>query len=229
MIKHEILIGRQVEKGNYVIEQKYGSISRVHAKITKKPDGIYLEDLDSANGTWVNGRRIKSKKVSSSDIIMLGGLGYYKLELSNVLRLMPISDDEFSFRMRSLKNIYEEYISESTHMQSKMQEDMMTKRMLPTMLLGVFTTLAAIFVGDDTQTKTIIAVTGALLSVLVFIIATKWASKSSIGMKDRLNKLNEKFEIDYVCPGCGAPFKGKSWEFINRWGKCPACKREFHI
>lgn len=229
MEKNEILIGRQVGSGDFLVEEVHRSVSRLHAKITRKPDGLYIEDMDSAHGTFVNGSRVRSKKIGRLDTVSLGGPDHYILDINEVLKRLPLSGEEFDLKVLELRDIYDTYQRESNLLQSKMQEDMMTKRMLPTMLLGSLTTLAAIFVGDDARTKTLIAVGGAILSVLVFVLATKWASKSSREMRVKLNGLNEKFELEYVCPSCGAPYRGKSWEFIKRGGKCPACKREFHL
>ena len=227
MAKNEIIIGRQVDKEGYLINEQYRSVGRVHAKITRTADSILIEDLDSANGTWVDGRRIKSKKINRSNKISLGGADYYVLDLNDVLNRLPLSNEEFSQKILELKNIYDTYNDESSRLQTKMQEEMMTKRMLPTMLLGSLTALAAIFAGNNAMTKIVIGVAGAILSVLVFILATKWATRSSQALKDKLRKLSEQYELDYVCPACGAPFRGKSWEFIRRGGKCPSCKREF--
>jgi len=33
-------------------------ISRQHLEIVAKPDGLYVRDLGSANGTWLNGRQV---------------------------------------------------------------------------------------------------------------------------------------------------------------------------
>lgn len=46
--------------------------SRYHSKIVKKEDDIYLFDLDSHNGTCVNGLQIKIKKLSMKDSIKIG-------------------------------------------------------------------------------------------------------------------------------------------------------------
>ena len=46
MEKNEILIGREVEKGEYLIDKQYALIGRKHARIIRKSDGIYVEDLD---------------------------------------------------------------------------------------------------------------------------------------------------------------------------------------
>ena len=50
-------------------------VSRLHAEMRIQPDRIYVIDLDSANGTIVNGERLKSleeKPVHHGDIIQLG-------------------------------------------------------------------------------------------------------------------------------------------------------------
>ena len=33
-----------------------GTVSRLHARINKADDVYYIEDLNSRNGTWVNGK-----------------------------------------------------------------------------------------------------------------------------------------------------------------------------
>ena len=38
------------------------TVSRVHARIRKKDDGYYLADLNSRNGTSVNGRMLKPEE-----------------------------------------------------------------------------------------------------------------------------------------------------------------------
>jgi len=52
-------------------------ISRMHAELRIEKDGVFVIDLDSANGTIVNGKRIKSQEnspVHHGDIIQLGRL-----------------------------------------------------------------------------------------------------------------------------------------------------------
>ena len=227
MEKNEILIGREVEKSEYLVEKQYVLVGRKHARIIRKPDGFYIEDLDSANGTFVNEKPVYLKKISATDKITLGGIDYYELNLEKVLKLLPMPDKDFQSQFLNLKQVYEDYQTESNYLQTKGQEDMMTKRMLPTVLLGVFTGIFTTFVGNNASVKIGIAIIGGILTVAVFLAATKMASKSNRIMKGKLILLGENFELSYICPACGASFKGRSWEFLKKTGKCHACQREF--
>ncbi|MFC9771858.1 MULTISPECIES: FtsK/SpoIIIE domain-containing protein [unclassified Pseudarthrobacter] len=47
-------------------------MSREHAKLTVTDTGIFIEDLDSSNGTWVDGRRVRNAAVSTASDIRCG-------------------------------------------------------------------------------------------------------------------------------------------------------------
>ncbi|MGB6038887.1 MAG: ATP-binding cassette domain-containing protein, partial [Gordonia sp. (in: high G+C Gram-positive bacteria)] len=46
--------------------------SRHHARMTSTPQGMLLEDLGSINGTFVNGRRVMSHRLSENDVVTIG-------------------------------------------------------------------------------------------------------------------------------------------------------------
>lgn len=46
-------------------------VSREHARIVRRPDGCWIEDAGSANGTFVNGLRLKSEKLRHLDVVTL--------------------------------------------------------------------------------------------------------------------------------------------------------------
>ncbi|MCR6651757.1 MAG: FHA domain-containing protein [Cellvibrionaceae bacterium] len=58
VLQGEMLVGREVE---CAIALNSGHISRYHAKINVSPNGVYIEDLHSTNGTFVNGQKIKGR------------------------------------------------------------------------------------------------------------------------------------------------------------------------
>jgi ABC transport system ATP-binding/permease protein len=48
-------------------------VSRVHCRLTAHPDGgLEVHDLDSTNGTFLNGARVQTARVSSGDRIGVG-------------------------------------------------------------------------------------------------------------------------------------------------------------
>ena len=49
------------------------AVSREHAAIVRTIDGDYIDDLDSRNGTFVNGRRIAAHLLQHGDSIRIGG------------------------------------------------------------------------------------------------------------------------------------------------------------
>ena len=65
----ELIIGRSSELEMVLIEDM---VSRHHAKITTTDSEIFIEDLGSTNGTFVNGEKITSCKLKDGDRILIG-------------------------------------------------------------------------------------------------------------------------------------------------------------
>ena len=67
--KDEILIGRDLANDIPVPDAE---ISRRHARFIRKSDGVYIEDLGSTNGTFLNGVRLSSPHIlRHGDLITL--------------------------------------------------------------------------------------------------------------------------------------------------------------
>ena len=65
----EIVIGRSSELDMVLVEDM---VSRRHSKITVTNDQIFIQDLGSTNGTFVNGEKIKRARLSEGDRILIG-------------------------------------------------------------------------------------------------------------------------------------------------------------
>jgi FHA domain len=48
------------------------TVSRNHALLVRRRDGIYIDDLGSLNGTYVNRKRIESHKLQDGDELQVG-------------------------------------------------------------------------------------------------------------------------------------------------------------
>ncbi len=62
-------IGREIENDIVIDHQK---VSRVHARIKRDGDKFMLQDLDSANGTWLGQHRIQTHILCSTDTVDIG-------------------------------------------------------------------------------------------------------------------------------------------------------------
>ena len=48
------------------------TVSRNHALLVRRRDGVYIDDLGSLNGTYINRRRIESHKLEDGDELQIG-------------------------------------------------------------------------------------------------------------------------------------------------------------
>ena len=55
-----VVLGCMEENCDYVL--KVDGVSRMHARLVRKEDGLYMSDLNSTNGTYLNGKLIESGK-----------------------------------------------------------------------------------------------------------------------------------------------------------------------
>jgi adenylate cyclase len=68
-----VLIGRRLPPRPDHLGLEDDLVSSNHARITLESDGVYVEDLNSANGTWVDGKKIKAKTLlDPSSIVFIG-------------------------------------------------------------------------------------------------------------------------------------------------------------
>jgi len=79
----EIVVGRSSELDMVLVEDM---VSRRHAKITVTGDQIFIQDLGSTNGTFVNGEKIKRARLNEGDRILVG---------TSIIKLV-VSDGELS-------------------------------------------------------------------------------------------------------------------------------------
>jgi FHA domain len=64
-----VSIGRSPDAGVFLDDV---TVSRNHALLVRRRDGLYIDDLGSLNGTYVNRRRIESHRLADGDEIQVG-------------------------------------------------------------------------------------------------------------------------------------------------------------
>jgi hypothetical protein len=65
----QIIVGRSSDLDMVLVEDM---VSRKHAKIQLTGDQIWIEDLGSTNGTFVNGEKIKRSRLKEGDRVLVG-------------------------------------------------------------------------------------------------------------------------------------------------------------
>src|SRR5450432_1563819 len=65
----QIIVGRSSDLDMVLVEDM---VSRKHARIAMQQDQIWIEDLGSTNGTFVNGEKIKRARLKEGDRVLIG-------------------------------------------------------------------------------------------------------------------------------------------------------------
>jgi pSer/pThr/pTyr-binding forkhead associated (FHA) protein len=68
-----VVVGRGVQSDITIYDP---TISRRHAQLTAGPDGVVVKDLNSSNGTCINGARVSTGRLTPRDSITFGKVLY---------------------------------------------------------------------------------------------------------------------------------------------------------
>jgi two-component system response regulator GlrR len=71
------------------------TVSRSHAVLTRSADGVRVEDLESRNGTWLNGARVKVAFVPDGGLMQIGATQLRIHHVTNRLVVVPDENDRF--------------------------------------------------------------------------------------------------------------------------------------
>lgn len=76
--EHPLIIGRSPDAAIVINDT---NVSRHHAEVWRTEDGVAIRDLQSTNGTFVNGHRITAVSLSPRDDVTVGTL-HFRIELA---------------------------------------------------------------------------------------------------------------------------------------------------
>ena len=84
------VMGRRADVG---LRIPAGDVSRQHCQISVTDDTVAVKDLDSANGTFVNGKRVTEAELSAGDRLGIGPV-VFAVQIDGQPELMGPSDME---------------------------------------------------------------------------------------------------------------------------------------
>jgi len=64
------VLGRDANTGIRLGDDEFASAR--HARIEPRADGVWVEDLGSTNGTFVNGERVTAERLQAGDVVRVG-------------------------------------------------------------------------------------------------------------------------------------------------------------
>jgi hypothetical protein len=200
-----LTIGRSNE--NHLVI-KIPAVSSRHCSVRKLPDETFLiEDHDSSNGTFLNGRRIKQALLKTGDELLLAN---YSLEVPLILGLF----DSGPFKAGV---IYEEY---------RKQE----------LICLEFSRLKEVYEEYQKRKRYILKInnlksTGvrAGLSVIPFVGSALGILSGNLtgNVQADLMELEEDFKKKYICPGCFKFLGAEPFENMQKRGFCLVCKTKW--
>ncbi|RRD58352.1 FHA domain-containing protein [Tannerella forsythia] len=216
MNKTTIRLGRAPENDKVFAQ---GDVSGKHALITMIGENEYkVEDLDSANGTYVNGYRIKKAVISNRDELRLSAnviVDFPALFGKTKKHELPPNPKtnlkDYVKEFQELKSLYVKYKDDRKRILRRNNQKM-------AILRGAITfspMLALMLTGGNTHLMGVMILGSTLAGVLT----------SGVSIQDKLDELDENFRIRYVCPNrkCGQQLNGQPWAVIHATGFCPKC------
>lgn len=243
----EIIVGRRGDQGFPITDR---AVSGKHLKLTALPNGkVQVEDLGSTNGTFVDGVRIIQKVVDRSTVIQMGSTFTFRVsdvlpEVSTPASARPAPkpapasptgvhgaapqtppqqefDPEFVRQFEKLESVWNKYQQDKIALQ-KSNASKGFLRMMPMFVLGALGYLISCM-PELATFRTAITLAGLGIGIII-----TWISYSShTSLPEQMEKLNQQFQIDYVCPKCKQFLGFTPYEGLKNRGQCLSCKRKW--
>jgi len=230
----EIIVGRRGEQSIPILDK---AVSGKHLKLTTLDDGnVQVEDLGSTNGTFIDGVRIIKKVVNRNTIVQMGST--FTFRISDVIPAVvqppvgpnvpppaqpktPEYDPEILRKFEQLESVWNKYQQEKINIQ-KSNASKGFLRMMPMFVLGGLGYLISC-IPELAEFRTAITLAGLGAGIII-----TWISyKSATSLPEQMEKLNQQFQIDYVCPKCKQFLGFTPFEGLKNRGQCSACKSKW--
>ena len=88
-----VLVGRAATSDVPIYDP---TISRRHAEVQLAPSGVQVRDLDSSNGTFLNGARISNATAADGDVVTFGKVAFHVREVTPIKQEPAVEPPSFS-------------------------------------------------------------------------------------------------------------------------------------
>ena len=226
----EIKIGRE-ETGpsTLTVPANYKKVGRHHAKLKWQDGMMTLEDNESVNGTFVNGKRIAKSKVGEDDSVWLGGYNSgddcFQLDMKKIFASCRKAEEgnrtDYSAEFENLKQAYIEYQKEVSELKKKATNQSQLPRLLASLVPAVIG-LIILIVSDDPTMRIVSMSVGSVLSGIVGILTLGKSNSASEKMSEQITDLRIRYQPRYCCPNRGQKFPlTKHWKELESEVTCP--------
>ncbi|MBE7169562.1 MAG: FHA domain-containing protein [Williamsia sp.] len=208
-------------------------VSNFHAKISMDGEGcFFVEDLNSTNGTYVNGYRIRKAKIRLADELRLSENTYLDLRKLFGVPASPAyvkkNPLDFTREFSSLEEVWIQY--------KRDRKGIIRRHQLKTGVIRSVIVLTPLFVWEVIQALYIDQLEKAD-PVLYHHLQSKYLPFSAVASSvavfvsgmlspmEKLEELDDEFRSKYICPNppCRNPLGTTHWRVYANQGKCFRC------
>lgn len=222
----DIKIGREESGPNTIqVPETSRKVSRHHAVLHWKEGVVTIEDNESANGTFVNGKRVAKTKVGENDTVWLGGNGgeeCYQIDMKKIFDSCRLAEKktrtDYTKEFEDLKQAYIEYKEAEAKLKNGQNIKQRIVSFVPMLAGAVF----------GLMPLPVFRFIGLGLGVVVTLILLSRSSKHDIN--DEITELQIQYQKRYCCPKCGQKYPLTThWKKLAAEGKCPnpKCDAQF--
>lgn len=178
---------------NLVVRDK--TVSGVHCELEKLEDGtLAIKDLDSSNGSFVNGRRIRRTVFLDSDQLQLGDKPIDRVDL------MRSFTAHYNENKSDFKAEYQKLMIHFKEFQDK--KDLILEKPKTALYarIGIIVVLIILYLFN--RDKVGMIYTLFIISAALITIVSGFFNRSPVKKNEEMDKLTLAYEDTLVCPKC---------------------------
>lgn len=219
------------------VSNNYAKVSHSHVTIhwhginNGKEGVVILEDHDTPNGTFVNGRRYVRVRLNETDKVRLGGdtKNDYQLDLKKLYASFKKAElsnrTDFSEEFESvIKKAYDDYTKDVL----KIKKRLSISGKIPQIIANIAAYGISFLISLRWQK---VGSLGYVLSGVFSVFTLSQTVRISDKQEREIAKLQLKYQSKYCCPKCGVhfDFNSKTWAKLDTYGHClnPKCDAVF--